>query len=163
MKSLIKSFMQPFVLLVALILIFEEWLWAQFTAFTRFLASIALFRMIEDQMRRLSPRWSLVLFLIPGAALIPFKIFAVELIAHGHPGQGVLIIVAAKFLGTALVAHVFRITRDKVLQIHWFFAIYNWVNRVMSWARAWVTQSRAYIKLRADLDKVKIWWRSINS
>jgi hypothetical protein len=60
------------------------------------------------------------MFATPSLLLIPVKLAALWFIAHGQPALGFLTAVAAKIVGTALVARIFTLTKPKLLGIHWF-------------------------------------------
>jgi hypothetical protein len=50
--------------------------------------------------------------------------------ARGHAAAGVAIIVAAKIVGTAIVARIFAVCRPALLTVRWFRRIYEWIGRV---------------------------------
>jgi len=58
---------------------------------------------LEARIRGASPRWALAFFLFPAVLLFPIKLVALWLMHLGQTALGVLLIVAAKLLGTAFV------------------------------------------------------------
>jgi hypothetical protein len=73
---------------------------------------------------------------------------ALAAIAHGHVVMGALVIVAAKILGTAVVARLFTITRPTLMRLRWFAACYA---RWLGWKEsllAEVRRTRAWRQVR---------------
>ncbi|MGC8068769.1 hypothetical protein, partial [Salmonella enterica] len=75
---------------------------------------------LQRWVERLSPYAALLIFLAPTLLLLPVKILALMSIAHGHPTLGVIIVLTAKVLGTALVARIYALTRRSLLSLDWF-------------------------------------------
>jgi len=71
---------------------------------------------------------------VPFVMILPLKIYAVEEIAQGHVGYGIMVIFAAKTLGLGVVAFLFDVCRDKLMQMPWFARFYALVLRVRAWA-----------------------------
>jgi hypothetical protein len=97
-------------LLVALLILFEEWGWEPLQAALGRLARLPILARLERWIERLPPAGALVMFFVPALGLLPVKIGALWLIGAGHPGLGLALIVAAKVVGTAIVARLFRLT-----------------------------------------------------
>ena len=131
---------------LALILVFYDWGWETLSHVFDWLAKRPLWRAIENAIRRLPPWGALVLFAVPTLLLFPIKLVALWLIARGQPVVGVLVIVAAKLLGTALVARLFRLTQPALMKLDWFAAAYVWF---MPWKDAWLNAIRASWPWRA--------------
>lgn len=125
---------------LALILMFYEWGWQSLAHVFDLLAKLALWRALEDGIRRLPPWAAMVLFLLPSAALVPVKLGALWLIAQGHEIAGVVVIVATKIVGTAVVARLFSLTQPALLRLHWFAVFYRWL---IPWKDAWLNAIRA--------------------
>ena len=81
---------------------------------------------LDRRIAKLSPYAALATFVTPAIALVPVKIGAFELMAHGHHLGGVAAIIAAKIIGTAVVGHLFALTKPKLMQIGWFKKAYDW-------------------------------------
>jgi hypothetical protein len=135
-----KLFMPPMVILAAAILFFEEWLWNRLTKFMAWAARARVFRWLEARLAVLPPYGAMAVFLVPGAMLLPVKLAALWLMARGHPAGGLLIIVAAKVVGTAIVARIFAVCRPALLTVRWFRRLYEWLLRL---------QTRLYGAIRA--------------
>ena len=67
--------------------------------------------MLEAGIMKLPPYAALALFAAPAIMLLPLKIAALWLIGHGRVFLGVLVIVIAKTIGTAVVARLLTLTR----------------------------------------------------
>src|SRR5258708_12401828 len=74
-----------FMLLAALWIFLEEWIWDAMQACMAWIGRLPGVRWCEARIARLPPYAALVAFLIPAAILVPFKLLAFCLIARGHP------------------------------------------------------------------------------
>jgi hypothetical protein len=129
-RFLMKLFYPPMVILAAAIMFLEEWLWDHLTTFMAWVARAPVFRWLERRLAALPPYAAMAVFLIPGVMLMPVKIAALFLIAQGHPGSGLLIIIMAKVVGTAIVARIFAVCRPRLLTVVWFRRLYEWIVRL---------------------------------
>jgi len=131
---------------LALIVLFYDWGWETLSHVFDWLAKRPLWHAMENAIRRLPPWGAMVLFAVPTLLLIPVKLTALWLIARGQHVVGVLVIVAAKLLGTAVVARLFSLTQPALLQLRWFAAIYRWF---IPWKDLWLDAIRASWPWRA--------------
>ncbi|MBO9535769.1 hypothetical protein [Herbaspirillum sp.] len=115
-----RRLLAPLIYLAALLLILEEWLWDATQAVLRRIPSWPVWMLLQRWIGRLPPYAALVAFLAPTLLLLPVKILALLSIAHGHPALGLAIVLTAKVLGTALVAHIYALTRRSLLSLAWF-------------------------------------------
>jgi hypothetical protein len=115
----------PFVLLAAVIILLEDWLWDDLARLAAAIGRLPIFRQIEALIVKLPPYAALALFAVPSALLVPVKLIALYFIAHGHAMVGLLTVAAAKIAGTALVARLFTLTRPKLLRIAWVAWLYE--------------------------------------
>jgi len=145
--------------LAAAILFIEEWGWRPLTACMAWLAKWPPLARLEAAVRGVSPRWALVLFIVPAALLFPIKLVALWLIHRGHAALGLAVIVAAKLLGTALVGRLFVLTESQLMQFAWFVRALTWwratkarvkaaVKRTASWRVAQVLKRRVRLLFR---------------
>ena len=125
-----KLFIPPMVIVAAAIMFFEEWLWDRLTAFMGWVARARVFRWMEARLAALPPYGAMAVFLVPGMMLLPVKLAALWMITRGHAGAGLLIIIAAKVIGTAIVARIFAVCRPALLTVGWFRRLYEWIVRV---------------------------------
>jgi hypothetical protein len=135
LRFLIRLLQLPF----ALLLMFYEWGWQSLAHIFDWLARLKLWRLMEDGIRRLPPWAALLLFVLPSIALLPVKLGALWLVAHGHKLLGVGLILAAKIVGTAIVARLFSLTQPALLRLGWFAAFYRWL---VPWKEAWMNAIR---------------------
>jgi hypothetical protein len=129
-RFLKKLLVPPLIIIAALIMFFEEWLWKHMVTWMQWVARARVFRWLEARLARLPPYGAMVVFLVPGAMLLPFKIAALYLITHGHAATGLLIIASAKLLGTAIVARLFTVCRPALLSVSWFRWLYEAIIRL---------------------------------
>jgi hypothetical protein len=122
---------------IALVFLLEAWLWDHLEPITSaVVAQLPLERVktrIAHWVERLSPTVSLVVFAVPVGLLLPFKLAALWLLARGYWAGAVSALISAKIVGLGSTAFVFDATRDKLLQLNWFHALYD---RLIIW-RAW--------------------------
>lgn len=130
---------------LALIVMFYEWGWATLAHLFDWFARRPWWAAIEAGIRRLPPWPALLLFGAPGVALVPVKLFALWLMASGQQWLGVAVIVAAKVLGTAIVARLFALTQPALMQLAWFARGYRWF---VPWKDAWLEAIRASLVWR---------------
>lgn len=125
-----KICIPPMVIVAAAIMFLEEWLWDHLATFMAWVARARIFRWLESQIAGLPPYGAMAVFLIPGTMLLPVKLAALYLMAHGSPGGGLLIIIMAKIVGTAIVARVFTVCRSALLTVGWFRWVYEGIVRL---------------------------------
>ena len=124
----------------ALVILFEEWGWAPLSRLMARIGNLPVFRQIEAVIKRLPPYAALALFLLPTLLLLPVKLLALWLISIGRAKLGLLVIVMAKVIGTAIVARLFALTQPALMQLTWFARLYArwsaWKASVLVWVRA---------------------------
>ena len=125
---------------LALIVLFYDWGWETLAHVFDWLARRPFWRGIENAIRKLPPWAAMLVFLLPTALLFPIKLAALWLVARGQHVVGVLVIVAAKLVGTAVVARLFSLTQPALLQLRWFAAFYHWF---IPWKDLWLDAIRA--------------------
>ncbi|MBF0425709.1 MAG: hypothetical protein HQL66_07810 [Magnetococcales bacterium] len=125
----------PLLLLAALLVLFEEFVWVRIARLIDSLSHLRLFARLERWMLGLTPRQTLALFAVPLLALVPVKILAFYLLAHGQVLAGVVLIVVAKGVGTAVSAKLLVIAKPKLLTFPVFVWAYAKVDTLKQWAR----------------------------
>jgi len=140
-------------ILLALLILFEQWGWDPLARLMSRIGQLPLFHQFEALIKRLPPYAALVVFFVPGLSLLPIKLLALWAIGEGHAGLGLAVIVAAKVLGTAIVARLFQLTQPALMRLAWFARWYArwlaWKARLLAWARRSTTwRSARAIKLR---------------
>src|SRR5262245_33363817 len=97
----------PLIVVAALLMWIEEYLWEHLKVLTAWIAKLPFIRWFEAFVGRLPPYPTMLVFLLPGAVLFPFKIFALWLMAYGQVSLGIATIITAKVVGTAVVARLY--------------------------------------------------------
>jgi hypothetical protein len=115
----------PFVVLAAIFILIEDWLWDDLARLAAAIGRLPVFRSIESLIVKLPPYPSLAFFAAPSMLLLPVKLVALYFISHGRATLGMMTIIAAKVAGTALVARIFTLTRPKLMRIVWFAWLYE--------------------------------------
>jgi hypothetical protein len=156
MKQLLKRLLTPpFIILAALLMWFWEWLWEPLEQIMAKIGRLPVLRLAEAWISR-APRYlALVCFVIPGAVLLPFKILGLYFLGHGAPLLGVSTFLAAKVVGTALVARIFTLTKSQLMEIGWFARSYVVVVRFKNYVFATLHQHPLYQRTRAFLQALR--------
>lgn len=140
MKLLLRGLRSVFRWAIALVLLFEEWGWEPLARVLERLGRLPVFAWLERRIRALPPYAALAVFFIPTLMLLPVKLLALWLIGKGRAGLGLLVILAAKLAGTAVVARLFMLTRDSLLRLPWFA---RWYARWTAWKDTLLAHVRA--------------------
>ena len=127
-------------ILLALIIVFEEWGWRPLADLLGRLARWRPWAAVESVIIRLPPYAALVVFALPTLLLLPLKLLALLLIAKGQVILAGLLFVAAKVVATALIARLFMLTQPALMQIGWFAWTHD---TVMPWKDALTARVRA--------------------
>ena len=125
-----KLFTPPMIVLAAVIMFFEEWLWDKLTACMAWVARLPVLQRLEVRLAALPPYPAMGVFLLPGLLLLPVNLFAVWLTANGQALPGTAILIAAKLAGTAILARLFTVCRPSLLTVGWFRRLYEGINRL---------------------------------
>lgn len=141
---MLKALLQPLRwlvrLILALLILFEEWGWEPLQRAMAALARLPLLRQLEVGIRRLPPYAALALLLLPSLLILPVKLLALWLIAKGKAVLGLAVIVAAKLVGTAVLARLFQLIQPALLRLAWFARLYGrwtaWKEALLVWVRA---------------------------
>jgi hypothetical protein len=153
-------------ILLALIVLFEEWGWKPLSQGLAWLARFRLIAKLEARIAALPPYAALFVFALPTAILFPMKLLAVWLLANAYFATATALFIGAKIASTALVARLFILTRPALMQITWFARAYHrfmpWKDRLFAQIRAsWVWRYSRMVKTRIRLDAKQAWakWR----
>lgn len=126
-----RRLLRPLWVLLALIFLAEAWLWDRVEpVIARIVALIPLPRLkawLADRVEHLSPGLTLIVFAVPVVVLFPLNLVAAWLLAHKYFVGATALIVLQKILGVGIVAFVFDVTREKLLQMDWFRKLYEFV------------------------------------
>ncbi len=125
MRFFRKLLAAPFVAIATIIILLEDWLWDDLQRLAAAIGRLPVFKQLETLIVSLPPYACLLTFAAPSLLLIPVKLAALYFIAHQHATLGLLTVVSAKFVGTALVARIYKLTENKLLQIGWFARLHT--------------------------------------
>lgn len=147
--------LRPILIVLAIIFLIEAWLWDQLQPIVAWIVDRipleALKRRIAAWIDTLPPPATLIVFIVPLVLLLPLKFFALWLIAEGELLSAAGVLIVAKVVGLAITAFVFDVTRDKLLLMPWFSAVYYRVMAWRDWAHALVDPIKRRIRIRLRL------------
>src|SRR5215471_14738311 len=147
-----KRLARAFWVIVALLFLFEAWLWDRLAPIVARIVGVipwgwikpALIRLVD----RLSPQATLIVFVVPFVVLLPLKFLEFWLLAHRQWATTILVLVLAKLVGLGVTAFIFEVTKDKLLQMAWFRRVYAF----FLWARDW-----AHAKIAPITKRLREW------
>lgn len=131
---MLRRLLQPVWVLLAIVFLIEAWLWDHLEpVVAKVVAAIPLARFkqwLTERVDALSPAMTLIVFAVPVIPLFPLKLVGLWLLTHEYWTSAVFTILFAKMLGVGVTAFVFDVTRDKLLEMHWFERIYELVLKI---------------------------------
>jgi hypothetical protein len=153
LKHLLAPLRWLFRVVFALLILFEEWGWEPLRRVFALFARLPVIRQLEALLKRLPPRWAFVALVLPSLLILPVKMLALWLISLGRVTLGLAVIVAAKLIGTALLAWLFQLIQPALMQLPWFARLHArwtaWKTELLAWVRAsGVWRTARAIKLR---------------
>ena len=143
--------------LAALFMFFEEWLWERLKAMMAAIGRLPLVRNLEARIADLSPGPALVVFCLPTVLILPVKLLALKLIIQGHAVLGVGTILAAKVGGMALFSRIFTLCRPALLTVAWFCRLNDRILGVLVRLHAWADAWPPWQAAKARIALVKGW------
>src|SRR6267142_1858340 len=150
MTSMWRLLLQTIWVLLAIIFLIEAWLWDHLEPFVaRVVALIplqAFKQWLADRVDALSPAMTLIVFAVPVIPLFPLKLVGLWLLAHEYWLSAAFIILFAKFVGVGVTAFIFDVTRDKLLEMRWFEATYDFILMLRARATALVAPIKQRIR-----------------
>jgi hypothetical protein len=153
-----RRLLQPVWILLAIIFLIEAWLWDHLEPLVAWFVALIPLRTFKqwlaERVDTLSPAMTLVVFIVPVIPLFPLKLVGLWLLTHEYWISAILTIIFAKFLGVGVAAFIFDVTRDKLLEMDWFEALYKFVIDLRARANALVEPIKLRIvkALRGDGD-----------
>jgi uncharacterized membrane protein len=117
------------VIIFALALLFETWIWNRLTAALRVIVALIPWAQLKARIVAvidlLPAPAALLLFVVPLVFVELMSFFSVVLFATGHFILGAVAYVGIKILGLGLVAAIFDLTRDKLMTMPNFVYCYQ--------------------------------------
>ena len=131
---MLRRLLQPVWVLLAIIFLIEAWLWDHLEPIVaRVVAAVPLARFkqwLTERVDALPPAMTLIVFAVPIIPLFPLKLMGLYLLTHEYWLSGVSTFLFAKLLGVGVTAFVFDVTRDKLMEMHWFERLYDLVMKL---------------------------------
>src|SRR5712675_3304028 len=147
---MMRRLLQPFWILLAVIFLIEAWLWDHLEPIVaRVVALIplrAFKQWLADRVDTLSPAMTLIVFFVPVLPLFPLKLVGLWLLTHEYWLSAITTILFAKLLGVGVTAFIFDVTRDKLLEMRWFEALYEFILMLRARATALVAPIKQRIR-----------------
>ena len=158
-----RALRAPFIWIAAFVILFEEWGWAPLARLVGELARLPFFAWLESYIAALPPFGALLVYCVPTLGALSVKVLALYWISLGHTAVGLMTIVVAKIVGTAIVARLFQLTQPALMKLPWFSALYrrwsDWKVTIIGTvraSRAWQAADQALVRTRLQ---AKRWWR----
>jgi hypothetical protein len=151
LKKIKRLFLLPLVSLAAMVFLFEEFIWDTTARLMARLGKHAAVRAIEQRISALTSYWAIFAFLLPSSILVPAKLIGLHTISQGHWIFGSLIFAVAKIIGMALFSRIFNLTRPALLNILWFYHLYEWVMHYRNLLHAYLDNWPAYQRMKISL------------
>ena len=150
--------------LLALVLLFEEWGWRPLSAALAWLGEFRIVARLERVIAGLPPYAALAALALPTSVLFPLKLLAVYLVAQGKVVAAGFLFVGAKIASTALIARLFMLTRPALMRLSWFAAAYDvimpWKEALFAKIRAsWAWRYGRMLKTAVRLEAKQAWQR----
>ena len=149
--------------IAALVIFIEEWGWRPLSAMAARIARWPPIARLEALIAAAPPRVALALFLVPVVLLVPVKLAALWLIGEGRTTVGIVVIVVAKVLGTALVGRLFVLVEPQLQQFAWFARLLAWWRATRDRVMTAVRESRLWRGASALRRTWRMWRRRFHS
>jgi hypothetical protein len=138
MNSSMRRLLRPVLILLALIFLFEAWLWERLAPVVAWIVARIPLHALKLRMaaaiERLPPAATLAVFIAPVLLLLPLKFLGIWMLAHGLWLGALGVLALAKVAGLGVTAFVFDLTRPKLLELLWFRRLYQRVTVWLDWA-----------------------------
>jgi hypothetical protein len=135
-----RRMLRPFLIVLALVFLFEAWLWRRLAPVVAWIVACLPLRAIKLVVTAwidvLPPFATLVVFCVPVLLLLPLKFLGLWMLAHEHWLGALTVLAFAKLVSVGVTAFLFDLTRPKLLQLVWFRRFYERVMAGLAWAHA---------------------------
>jgi hypothetical protein len=147
---MLRRLLRPLWLLLALVFLFEAWLWSHLAPIVawavKLVALPALKARVAAWIERLPPAATLLVFLVPVVLLLPVKLLGLWMLARGSWLGAMATLALAKVVSMGVTAFIFDVTRPKLLQLRWFHWLYELVVAGLAWAHRLVDPFKDQIR-----------------
>ena len=160
MRRLMNLLLLPLALLMVVL---EDVVWAGALFLLRAVRAARPVRAVETWLGTLSGYAALPLFLVPEAVGFAGKIWAIGLVASGHPVAGLEAYVVIRLGSTLLAVFVYQACAPALLRIGWFAWLVGWVHAARDWAVGLVRPALAVVRalLRLGRGRLALRWLAI--
>jgi hypothetical protein len=145
-----RRLMRPLLIVVALVFLFEAWLWDHLRPAVAYVVARIPWRAFKARIaatiEMLPPTATLLVFLVPVGLLFPIKLLGLWMLARGSFVGAMAMLALAKIAGMGVTAFIFDVTRPKLLQLAWFRWIYEHVLAWLAWAHALIDPIKRRLK-----------------
>lgn len=134
-----RRLFRPLLVLLALVFLFEAWLWTHLAPVVASIVARIPLRAIKAAIAHwvedLPPAATFIVCAVPIAALlVPLKFLEVWMLVRGHWFGAIAVLAIAKVIGVGVTAFIFDATRPKLLQLAWFRRLYDRAIAWLDWA-----------------------------
>lgn len=140
-----------------LLMLAEEFIWKGLKALMARIGELPAVARLESRIRALPPFGAAIMFLAPGAALLPVELAAVWIQANGHVFLGLVLLIAAKLTTTALFARVYTLCEPTLMTVPWFVRLHGWISGAKAWAHAKLEASAGWRLARRAVQRARLW------
>jgi len=141
---------RPLLVLLALVFLFEAWLWEHLAPIVARIVAWLPLRAIKARLaawiEALPPTATLVVFIVPVLLLLPLKFLALWMLAHEQWLGALAVLALAKVVSLGVTAFIFELTRPKLLQLAWFGWLYDRVMAGLAWAHELIDPIKRRVK-----------------
>ena len=160
-----KGLSRPLMLALAVVFLFETWVWDSLVAalswLVRALPWRRVARAIKDVVNRLPAIFAVLLFGVPVVVMEFGAALSVVTIALGHVILGSICYALIKLVGVSLIAVIYDLTQEKLMTLGWFVWLHGKFERLHEIAREYVAPYReaARAQLRVWRERAFGVWR----
>jgi hypothetical protein len=140
---------------IAAYVLFEDTILHWATLAMQQIARLRAVAWLEGKMAKLPPYPAMLLFAVPIALIFPIKLVALWAIAAGHAITGLIVVLLAKTVSTALSAWLYRVLRPTLGTLPWFVKIETWVFAWRDQLYAYVRSLKAWQAMTAWIQRLK--------
>ena len=145
-----RRLLRPLWLLLALVFLFEAWLWEHLRPIVRWIVDRIAWDTAKARtaawIEHLPPAATLLVFLVPVILLLPVKFVGLWMLAHGSWLGAMAALGFAKVVSMGVTAFIFDVTRPKLLQLAWFRWLYEHMIAWLAWAHGLIDPVKAELR-----------------
>jgi hypothetical protein len=148
-KPIRKHLLSFLVFFVALVIIFQEWVWNTVKPWLEFFSRFKIIQRLEFWVAGLGAYTALLLFLVPATITQLAEFWGIGLSAQGKVILGPAVYIFAKVFGFMLLSRIFTLTRPKLMTVKWFAKTYNWFMAAKDWVYIKLEEIGVWQKIKA--------------